>query len=123
MVGRVGLVVGLTIACQACVSGGSFSFGEAMLVTPAAEVQMLTPHRTSRVCATRLRGADGASLPVTEALSRMLDEAPAEAGLARLQITWTGRDFVLWRRKCVEATADVVRPIRVISLPAAGHVH
>jgi hypothetical protein len=95
-----------------------------MLVTPAgAEVQMLTPHRTTRVCTTSARGAAGASPPVTEALSRMLDEAPADAGLGRLQITWAVREFGLWRRECVETTADVVRPIRVISLPATGHVH
>ena len=107
-----------------CVVTGSSSLGGLFVPTADEEVQMLNPRRHEKTCRTVTwtnRGDEGEAL--STAMDRLLAKEPEANALANMRITWRVRDFVVARRECVVVTADVVRRIRVIRLPSAGHAH
>jgi hypothetical protein len=124
---RYAALVGVVLmCCDGCSTTGSVSLGEnILLTTTSSEFQMLKPGRSHRGCTTRVgwRRQSGALQPFAAVLAEILADSPNADGLASLRFTWTERNFLLVRRECLEVSADVVRTIRVISLPTSGHAH
>jgi len=110
--------------CGGCFTNSSLPFGEVVIVTTGAEVQMLKPGRTAAVCGTTWGvGSPNAQGVLATAFAELQANASEANALKNLRVSWSAQNLGIVSRTCVKATADVVRTIRVIQLPSAGHQH